>query len=375
MQHPTDQHRVAVIMAGGSGERFWPLSRHARPKQLLRLTHDSETMLSEAVTRLAPIIPPQDIYVATAAHLIEPIRQVRVGIPEDNFIAEPCKRNTAGCLALAAVRLLATYGVAPEQLTMAVVTADHVIGDGARFSQSVAAALAAAEQHDALATIGIAPTRPETGYGYIRIEPDAARLEGFEGDLHVYPVGAYVEKPDRARAEEFVRSGRYFWNSGMFAWKISTFLAELVRARPAMYAVVEAMRTAAASGDDAAVHRHFESLENISIDYALMERASKVVVVRGDFPWDDVGAWPALDRTRRRDSCGNVVHGNPVLIDCHDCIVYNEPGADATAVGVVGMRDVIVVVSEDGILVLPKDRAQDVRDVVRELKERQARQV
>lgn len=375
MTEGTARKRVAVIMAGGSGERFWPLSRQLRPKQLLHLTHDRESMLHEAVTRLSDVIPAQDIHIATGQHLTEAIARVGVGVPPENLIAEPCKRNTAGCLVLAAAKLMAKYDVAPENLTMAVTTADHLIGDAARFRQTVETAMAAAEQFDALATIGIEPTRPETGYGYIRIRPDAEALEELDTDLPVYPVDAFVEKPDQTRAEEFVRGGHHFWNSGMFAWKLSTFVKELAQARPDLHGALERMLQAARDGDEAELHRHFESMESISIDFALMEHASKVVVVQADFPWDDVGAWPALERTRARDRSGNVVHGDPVLVDCQDCIVYNDAGADAMAVGVVGLRDVVVVVADDAVLVMPKDRAQEVREVVKELQRRKSRQL
>lgn len=375
MSQTSTQKRVAVIMAGGSGERFWPLSRKLRPKQLLRLTHDTETMLSEAVTRLAAMIPPKDIYVATGEHLTQAIARVGVGVPDDNLIAEPCKRNTAGCILLAAARLLAKYEVEPERLTMAITTADHQIGEPDRFRETVTTAMEAAERHDALATIGIEPTRPETGYGYIRILPDAQSLGGMDSAMAVFPVDAFVEKPDRTRAEEFVRSGRHFWNSGMFAWKMSTFQRELREVRPDLSDALGAMTAAVRQSDDAALRTVFEGLESISIDYALMERASKVVVVPADFPWDDVGAWTALERTRRPDGSGNVTHGDPVLVDCQDCIVYNDAGPGSMAVGVVGLRDVVVVVADDAVLVMPKDRAQEVREVVKELQKRKSQQV
>lgn len=375
MTAPSSQTRVAVIMAGGSGERFWPLSRHLRPKQLLHLTHDTESMLSEAVARLSTLIPATDIHVATGSHLIEAIQRSGVGVPAENLIAEPFRRNTAGCLVLAAATIMAKYPVDPDRLTMAVTTADHTIGDADRFCRIVEAAMEAAERHDALATIGIEPTRPETGYGYIRVRPDAEPLGGLAPDVAVYPVDAYIEKPDLARAEEYVRTGHYFWNSGMFAWKMSTFIRELRHACPTLHVALERMLAAARAGDEAEIRRQFEALENISVDYALMERASKVVVVRGDFPWDDVGAWPALERTRRHDASGNVTHGDPVLVDCQNCIVYNDPGAESMAVGVVGLRDVVVVVADDAVLVVPKDRAQEVRDVVKILKERNSRQL
>jgi len=368
MTEGTDIRRAGVIMAGGSGERFWPLSRRQRPKQLLRLTSETQTMLGEAVSRLEPVIPPEHVYIVTGKHLVAPIRDAQVGIPDENVIAEPCKRNTSGALAYAAAHLVAKYGLPADAISMAVTTADHLVSDGTKFCASVEIALDAAESRDALATFGVVPTRPETGYGYIQI-PESA------DDNPVHPVTAFHEKPNRERAEDFMASGRYFWNSGMFFWKISAFLYELETARPELAKATSAMIEAMRAGNEADVEAVFEGLEDVSIDYALMEHAKNVVVVRADFPWDDIGAWPALDRTYKRDENGNVTAGDPIVVESEDCIVYNEPGAEAMAVGVVGVEDLVVVVTSDAVLVMPKDRAQDVRQVVKELKARQAKQL
>jgi mannose-1-phosphate guanylyltransferase len=364
----SDTIRVAVIMAGGSGERFWPLSRRLRPKQLLCLTSPGQTLLAEAVSRIAPLVRPEDIYVVTGEHLVNPIRSVDTGVPPENVLAEPCKRNTSGALAYAAASLLARYDCAPANITMAVTTADHQIESPEQFQQTVAATLDIVERDGVLATLGVVPTRPETGYGYIQIAEDMPSLS--DGDIAIYPVTAFHEKPNREKAEDFVASGRYFWNSGMFFWRIADFLDELEETRPALAEAVRRMAKALREGDEPRVHTMFEELEDISIDYALMEHAKRVVMARAEFPWDDIGAWPALDRTMAHDDQGNVAIGDPVLIDCEDCIVYNEPGGENVAVGVVGCEDVIVVVTSDGVLVAPKDRAQDVRRVVAQLKTR-----
>ncbi len=360
--------RFGVIMAGGSGERFWPVSRRDRPKQLLRLTRPDQTMLGEAVERLRPIIPPERILVVTGEHLVAPIRAANVGLPDANVLAEPCKRNTSGCLAYAAAHLIADHG-APETLSMAVVTADHLIGEPDRFRATIAASLDAAETRDALVTQGIVPDRPETGYGYIEVADLKKPLSTSDG-IAVYDVAAFQEKPTQDVARKFVESGRYFWNSGMFFWRVSTFLSELDAANPDLANKTRAMADALRAGDSKRAANVFESLESISIDYALLERAKRVVVVRADYPWDDVGAWTSLDRTRDHDARGNVSEGGPVLVDTRNSIVYNEAGADAIAVSVVGMDNVVVVVSRDGVLVIPKDRAQDVRKAVDELKHR-----
>lgn len=369
-----DRIRVAVIMAGGSGERFWPLSRKNHPKQLLRLTSPTESMLHQAVNRLTPLIPADCIYIVTGEHLVSAIREGEVGVPDANVIAEPCKRNTAGCLCYAVAHVLAHHGGDGAAISMAVVTADHIIGDADRFRQTVDVALEAAESSGVLATHGIVPTRAETGYGYIQAANiDAPVSES--GGIPVYDVAAFHEKPNREKAEDFIATGSYFWNSGMFFWRLDSFLSELENVRPEMADATRQMAEAIHANDKGSVATIFEGLENISIDYALMEHARNVAVVRADYPWDDVGAWTSLDRTRNHDEQGNVTQGDPVLVNTHNSIVYNDVGAEDMAVSVVGMHDVVVVVSKDGVLVTTKEHAQDVRHAVAELKARGSKQV
>ncbi|HOZ45536.1 MAG TPA: mannose-1-phosphate guanylyltransferase [Candidatus Hydrogenedentes bacterium] len=372
MVHEMRPRRVGVVMAGGAGERFWPLSRRHRPKQLLHLVDDRESMLEGAVRRIAPLIPPEHVYVVTGAHLVSSIREARIGIPEVNVIAEPCKRNTAGCLAYAAARLMATYGGDGDDLTMAVLTADHIIRDEPRFREAVQAAMNAAEACDALATLGLKPERPETGYGYIEAECDDTPSAA-NGPPGVRKVRAFCEKPDRERAEAFCRSGRHYWNSGMFFWRVAVFLEEMAAAAPHFERAIRGMTTALRANDEAEVRRLFEGLDDIAIDYALMERARHVVVVPADFGWDDIGTWAKLDRGRAPDAAGNVLVGDPVAVDCTNSFIYNDAGA-RVAVGVVGVVDTVVIATEDAVLVVPKDRVQDVRAVVEELKRRDAPQ-
>lgn len=363
--------RIGIIMAGGSGERFWPLSRLNLPKQLLKLTGTDQTLLEEAVQRLAPLIPRERIFVVTGEHLRDAVREAGL-VPAANVWAEPCKRNTAGCLVYAAAQCLVRFGEQADEVSLAVITADHRIGDAAAFVEAMRVALEAAEAEPVLGTIGIAPTRPETGFGYIEVAADATSPGG---PLAALPVQRFREKPDRATAEQFLASGHFYWNSGMFFWRLSTFLAELERARPEMAATVRSLAAPLSAGDDAEVRRLFETLDSISVDYALMERARRVVMVPGHFPWDDVGSWDALDRYVSPDANGNAIVGDAVAVDSRNCVVYNEPGAERMAVGVLGVDGLVVVVAEDGVLVLPKDRSQDVRQIVAELKKRGARQV
>ncbi|HRU07267.1 MAG TPA: mannose-1-phosphate guanylyltransferase [Candidatus Brocadiia bacterium] len=357
--------RFAVIMAGGAGERFWPLSRQDRPKQLLRLADPNQTLLEQAVRRVAPLIPAERVFVVTGRALREPIRKAGLPLPPENVVAEPCKRNTAGCLVYAAAWALARLGGEADGLTMAVLTADHRIGGDERFARTVGAALEAAEREEALVTIGVRPSRPETGYGYIEAEGEGA----------VRPVKRFLEKPDAERAREFAASGRHFWNSGMFFWRVGVFLRELGRARPAHAEAARRMAEALKRGDEAGAAAIFERLEDISIDYALMEKARRVLMARADFEWDDVGAWDALERAMPLDKAGNAAVGGPALVDCRGCVVCNAAGPEKMAVAALGVEGLVVVVCEDAVLVAPKARAQEVKKVVALLKERGARQV
>lgn len=368
------RHRVGVIMAGGSGERFWPLSRHLRPKQLLCLTDPHKNMLAMTVERLAPVIPAEHVYIITGEHLVEPIREAQVGIPPENIVAEPCKRNTSGALAYIAAWLLAKYG-GDEGVSLAIVTADHAIGQPKRFADCLNGALSAAEDEDALVTMGIVPTRAETGYGYIQAGREVFRQRLETGDVVAHEVTAFLEKPKKDVADAFLASGDYFWNSGMFFWTLGAFLRECGHARAELAEATRLMAEKLGVGNLQAARTVFEGLDDLSIDYALMERAERVLVMPADFPWDDVGAWTALERTQALDHQKNVALGEPVLIESDGCIVYNEPGMGNVAVAAVGCSDMVIVVTRDAVLVAPKDRVQDVRKAVQELKARGSRQV
>ena len=367
--------RVAVIMAGGSGERFWPLSRRNRPKQLLNLTQPDKSLLQEAVERVTPVVGRENVYIATGRHLVEAITQAGLDIPEENVLAEPCKRNTAGCLCYVAAVLLARNDMDASGVSMTVLTADHEIRDEDEFRNTVSTSLEVAEQNDALVTIGIRPTRAETGYGYIEMDNTAKPADGSSAEYPVFPVVRFLEKPDRETAQRFLATGHYLWNSGMFFWRVSTFLTKLKDAKPEMADAVKKIAEGIVANDNDAVEKAFADLPDISIDYALMERATGLLVAPASFKWDDVGSWDALDRTFPHDKDDNVVVGNPVLCDTENSIVYNEAGAENMAVSVVGMKDVVVVVSPDGVLVVPKKQAQDVKAAVKELKERSASQI
>lgn len=365
--------RFAVILAGGAGERFWPLSRQQRPKQLLHLTDPDRSMIAEAVERLTPLVPRERIYVITSLALVPVIRAAGVGVPDTNVVGEPCKRNTSGALLYIAAHILAAHpGLTPELASVAVVTADHKIGAPDKFVSAVDAALQAAEQEPALVICGITPDSPETGFGYVQ----TGSVSSLSDDNHAFfSVKAFHEKPSREKAEEFLSQGDYYWNSGMFFWRLSTFYAEFERARPDLAGTGHAITRALCDGDADEAVRLFGLLEDISIDYALMEHARQVLMLRATFPWRDVGLWSHLEHVHIPDQSGNSVIGEAVVLDSAGCMVYNATGGGRMAVGVAGLRDVIVAVTEDAVLVIPKERAQDVRHIVAELKKRNAPQL
>lgn len=337
--------RYAVIMAGGAGTRFWPLSRARRPKQFLQLTGRA-TMLQETARRLRGVVPRSRILVvAPPAH----VRLVRAQLPwlaAANLVVEPQPRGTAACLALVAAQVARRDPTAG----LVVLAADHAIRDVAALRICLERAFAVAAD-GWLVTFGIPPTHPETGYGYVRVGRliDAARPR-------VARALRFVEKPDRRTAERLLRAGDYRWNSGMFAWRVDAFLAELRRHVPAVAAAAMAM----VERGDAAARRAFTRLPNLPVDVAVLERARRIAVVDATFDWNDVGSWAAMAALWGADAAGNAYRGSTLLVDCRRTTVH----AGARLVAVLGAEDLIVVDTPDALLVCPRDRAQDVRRVV-----------
>jgi mannose-1-phosphate guanylyltransferase len=349
--------RLGVVMAGGSGERFWPLSTASRPKQLLCLTDPQRTMIQEAVDRLLPVVGPDGVYVSTTVPLAEPIGSAGV-VPKGHILAEPLRRNTLGALVWVVASLLAS---GEKHASVAIVTADHAIGDAVRFSETIQACLSAAESTGGLVTIGVTPVRPETGYGYIeRDESDAVALPN---ERVAHAARSFREKPDEATARSYVESGRFLWNAGMFFFTIDGFRRSLAATQPAAAEILETVAQRLAEGDRTGAEKSFAELESISFDYAVMERAERVHVVESDFPWDDVGAWDALERTLGTNDGGNVVVGPAAVMDSKGCVVYNDAGH--VAVGICGLEDVVVVVTDSGVLVCRKEDVQRVREIGR----------
>ncbi|UJR80693.1 mannose-1-phosphate guanylyltransferase [Sandaracinus amylolyticus] len=356
----TKQHAWAVIMAGGSGTRFWPLSRKAHPKQLLPLAGSDASLLAETVRRIAPIIPAERVVVVTAEHLADATRAALPNVPAENVLAEPVGRNTAPCVGWAAahVRRRDADGI------VAVLAADHHIGDEPGFLTILERALGAAE-HGELVTLGIKPTRPETGYGYLEV--------GEELGPGVYRARRFVEKPNRARAEQFLTSGSFLWNSGMFFFRASSVLDAIRVHLPGLGAALERFDHAAEQGREQDVVRaEYAALPSISIDHGVMEKEDRVVVVPGDFGWSDVGSWLTAWELAAKDAQNNAVAAggasdDVVLVDATGSYVRAPQGK---VVALIGVRDLVVVDTEDALLVVPRDRAQDVRAVVDALKAR-----
>lgn len=328
-------------MAGGSGERFWPVSTPDRPKQLLDLTGEGRSLLASAVARLEPVVGGDNLWVSTSTALAEPIRAVGL-VGEDHILAEPMRRNTLGAILWTMASLKSRSS---GDFSVAFTTADHAIKPDHAFAQCVSQALGEAETESALVTIGIPPTRPETGFGYVQRSPDGS-------------VARFTEKPDASTAASFVASGDYYWNSGMFFWTESAFRRELEHADPGAVSIYDEMTAALSRSDQPAAEEAFARLTSISIDYALMERAQRVRCVPASFSWDDVGTWDSLLRTVPLDEHGNAVVGPASLLESCGCVVYNTTQAPVT---LLGAKSLIVVVDGQDVLVAPLHRAQDVR--------------
>lgn len=351
------QKRVAVIMAGGSGERFWPLSRVSRPKQLLRLTDPRLTLLEEAVQRIEPLVGSDSVFVITGKHLEAPIRESGA-LKEECILAEPMKRNTLGALVWVAANWLAN---GDTEVTFAILTADHKIGDASAFRETVRTAMDTAELTGALVTCGVTPTRPETGYGYVELDRGQSATTGAIKAL------GFREKPDAKTATEYVQSGKFLWNSGMFFYTLQTFLTELEHSHPEAFAITHRIAQALAVGDMGLAETAFADLPNLSIDYALAEKAKQIYVVESGFAWDDVGAWDALSRSLGiEDENGNVALGNSLVIDSRNAIIYND--VDTIIAATVGMDDVVLVVTPDAVLLCKQSESQRVKEIVEALK-------
>ena len=334
--------RWAVVLAGGVGSRFWPLSTPSRPKQLLPLV-DERPLLVATLDRLEPLVPAPRTLILTNASLRGVVSEHVPRVPPENIIAEPRAIGTGGALAWAASEIERRDG---PSATMISVHADWAIGDDEGFRAALSQAAAVAERESAIVTVGVVPTRPDTGFGYIR--PGTPIGGG------AFRVDRFVEKPDRALAERMITEGA-LWNSGIFAWRVGDFLRDVRALTPEL-----APALASANGN---AERFFEAATPVTVDVGVLERSSNVVVMPGSFQWDDVGTWAALARVRARDERGNATSGSAVLVDADDNVVYAE-GADVVLYGV---RDLVVVVRDGLMLVTTKEAAADLKTLISKL--------
>src|SRR5215813_3677765 len=353
-----------VIMAGGSGTRFWPLSRQLFPKQLLKIIGD-ETLIQQTMRRVVNATPPEHVMISTNPGQAE---SIRVQLTEwkdalkDNFVLEPEGRNTAPAIGLVALEVIRRN---PNAI-MLVVPADHVVKGQRAFDGAVALAADLAAQ-GYLVTFGIKPIRPETGYGYIR--PNRKTMLGKKGQLRGHPVKQFVEKPNAKKAMQYLKSGDCYWNSGMFIWRAATILDEIRQHQPGLARGLDRIRQLIEPGAArAAVDEEYRKLTPISIDTGVMERSSKAAMVPVAFGWSDVGSWGSLDEVAPKNEAGNVVDGRVVDIDSTRSIIYG----DRRVVATIGLKDMVVVDTPDATLVCPKSRAQDVKKVVEILKQQGA---
>jgi len=341
-----------VVMAGGSGTRFWPLSRRRRPKQLLPLASE-QPLIADTIARLPPLAQASSAYVVCGKLHAPIIRRMVPELARQRVLVEPVARNTAPCIGLAAVHVRRED---PEGVLL-VLPSDHHVRDPAGLRAALGAAAEVAAD-GSLVTIGIQPSRPETGYGYVHIGSALGERAGRE----VYKVQRFVEKPDATTARAYVECGEYLWNAGIFVFRADAILAEIARHLPALHAALEGIAPTVGTARYArTLAKAFPTAESISVDYGVMEKASRIACVPGNFGWSDVGSFAALPEVRGADPEGNVVRGRALLPGCSGCIVM---GDGRRLVAGVGLRDLVIVDAGDALLVVPRERAQEVRRVV-----------
>ena len=342
--------RLAFIMAGGSGERFWPVSTKEHPKQFLKLASPDATLLEQSVNRAASVVGIENTHIATSKILADKSRFACPSLNKEGVLAEPAKKNTAGCLVWVTANLIARDPDGWPQTTAAILTADQRIHPEQNFVETVNQAMDAAEQNGTIVTIGIRPDRPETGFGYIEVGDPNGKAQS---------VKQFREKPDLDTAKQYVQHGGFLWNSGMFFFTVPTFMAELEAAQPEMADLTRKIAGHLAQNEIEQAEEVFNQLPSISVDYAVMEPSKRVDVVEATFTWDDLGAWDAISRSYPLDENQNVALGSARVLESEGTVVYNTD--DEQEVCVLGAQDLVVVVSNGKILVSPKDRAQEVK--------------
>ncbi|EEF60184.1 mannose-1-phosphate guanylyltransferase [Pedosphaera parvula] len=363
MRGKTDtNNRYVIIMAGGKGERFWPVSRQKTPKQLITLL-GKRSFLQQAVDRVLPLVPLKNIIIITNEVQAPTVRKQLPKLPKENIIAEPCGRDTCAAVTLGA----AIVGARSTTAVMAVLPADHVIPEEKKFQQVLSDAFNLAARGQVIVTIGIKPTEAATGYGYIHTGAALPTPEGAKpSKTTFYKAERFVEKPDYDRAVEYLNSGQYRWNAGMFIWSFVTVTEGLQKHQPEMYEACQ--RWFKVANNPAKLKRVLEkeypNIKKISIDFALMEHAQNVVVADGSFEWDDLGSWTALARHLKPDAEGNCAVGDFIHVDAARNIIFDARTKNRTPIAVVGLRDSILVQTDDAILLAHKSQAQKIKELV-----------
>jgi mannose-1-phosphate guanylyltransferase len=369
MKAKTDnKDRFVIIMAGGRGERFWPVSREKTPKQLIKLLGD-KSFLQQAVERVLPIVPAKNIFIITNETQAAEVRKQLPKLPKDNVVAEPVGRDTCAAVTLGA----ALVGARSTMGVMAVLPADHVIPDEKKFQQVLADSFDVASRGQAIVTIGIKPTEPATGYGYIHVGNELPAPDGAKKyKTTFFRAEKFVEKPHFDKALEYLNSGQYRWNAGMFIWSFVTITNGLEKHQPEMFAACQ--RWFKVANDSAKLKKilakEYPDIKKISIDFALMEHAQNVIVADGAFEWDDLGAWNALARHLKADAEGNCAVADFIHVDAARNIIFDARSKGRrTPIAVVGLRDSILVQTDDAVMLAHKSQAQKVKELVKKLAE------
>ena len=353
--HP---HLYPTILAGGVGSRLWPRSRKSAPKQFLDLTGNGRSMLQEAYDRMRPLVPPEQIFIITNQEYVPMVQAQLPELPTENIIGEPEARGSAAAIGLGAIHLLNR----DPDAVMAVLTADHLIRKPQTLRDVLVGGAELAQERE-LITLGIQPTYPETGYGYIEMGDFLGRYYGMDA----YRVRSFREKPDLATAEAFLRAGHFVWNSGMFVWRADVIMAQFQRFLPDLYQALRQIQSALGTPREKDAFQQFwMPLEgNVTIDYGVMEKADRVAVFPVDLGWNDVGSWAALLEVLPKDEDGNVIQARHVHHESNHVLAFSKDRLIAT----IGLQDMIVVDTDDAILVMPADRAQDVKKIIQSLKD------
>ncbi|MDB6026982.1 MAG: Mannose-phosphate guanylyltransferase [Verrucomicrobiales bacterium] len=362
-----NSNRFVIIMAGGRGERFWPVSREKTPKQLITLL-GGKSFLQQTVDRVLPLVPIKNIIIITNAVQAPEVRRQLPKLPKENVIAEPVGRDTTAAVTLGA----AVVGQRNINGVMAVLAADHVIPEEKKFQQVLADAFDLASRGQVIVTIGIKPTEPATGYGYIRVGNELPPPQGVKKyKTTFFKVEQFVEKPYFEKAQEYLNSGKYRWNAGMFVWSFVTITQGLEKHQPEMAAACQRWFAAAKTPAklDKVLAKEYPEIKKISIDFALMEKAQNVVAADGAFEWDDLGSWTALARHIKPDAEGNCVVGDFIHVDAARNIIYDARTKNRTPIAVVGLRDSILVQTDDAVLLAHKSQSQKVKEMVKKLSE------